>query len=264
MFLPGATGGHTRILRLRQAFAKICEAKRALRLNSCMPSPIIIICADVGALAKDNKFGWWSSGNKSGNMPSALSQHTAEMLNKGKPVALGFECPLFVPLVRKECDITKSRPGEGSHPWSAGAGSTVLAIGLAQVAWVLREVHGLLKRPVPSFFDWPSFKSTRPSLFLWEAFVAGNRNAARKPLKLKPHIEDARAAVEAFQRSLPNPMGANAIVCDSDVYSLVGAALLRTGWCVDPSILEQSCLVVRAGKALHHHRGRSRLPGEPP
>jgi hypothetical protein len=46
-------------------------------------------------------------------------------------------------------------------------------------------------------------------------------------------------------------MEANAIVCDSDVYSMVGAALLRTGWCVDPSVLKESCLVVDArGRAV--------------
>jgi hypothetical protein len=36
--------------------------------------------------------------------------------------------------------LGKARGGEGNRPWSAGAGSGALATGLAQGAWMLRQL----------------------------------------------------------------------------------------------------------------------------
>lgn len=204
-----------------------------------MSSPIVI-CADVGSVAKGN-FGWWSSQGKSGNRPSTLAAHVATALKSGEPVALGFECPLFVPLVEEELQLTSARPGEGTRAWSAGAGCGALATGLVEVAWVLQTVRGHLDHPVPSFLAWEPFVSANSGLFLWEAFVTG-------AAKQSDHIADARVGAEAFMRALPSPMEANAVVCQSAVYSLVGAALLRTGWRSDLSILQEPCLVLRASE----------------
>ena len=203
-------------------------------------SHLVVICADIGSVAKGN-FGWWSSQGKSGCEPSTLATHVADALKNGIPVALGFECPLFVPLVEDELQLTSARPGEGSHAWSAGAGCGALAAGLVQVAWVLQAVRRQLSHPVPAFVAWESFASASSGLFLWEAFVTG-------AAKQGSHIADAKAGAEAFLRALPNPMEANAVVCESAVCSLVGAALLRTGWSFDPSILKEPCLVVRASE----------------
>jgi hypothetical protein len=204
-----------------------------------MPS-LAVICADIGSVAKDN-FGWWSSEGASGIRPSTLATHTAALLNDGKPVALGFECPLFVPLVEDESQLTSKRPGEGSRPWSAGAGCGAMATGLVQVAWVLQAVRLKMTLPVPAFLAWESFATAETGLFLWEAFVSG-------AAKQSNHVAEAEAGGQAFLRALPNPTAANAVACTSAVYSLVGAALLRTGWCADPSILQQACLVMRASE----------------
>jgi hypothetical protein len=146
-------------------------------------------------------------------------------------------------LVEDESQLTAGRPGEGSHPWSAGAGCAALTTGLVQVAWVLRTVwrETSSSQPVPTFLAWEPFAAANRGLFLWEAFVAGAAH-------LNNHTAVARAAVEAFSHALPNPPEVNAILCASSVYSLVGAALLRTGWPADPGILQQPCLVVRAGE----------------
>lgn len=200
----------------------------------------LVVCADVGSVAKGN-FGWWSSTKESGNSPATLATHVANALNDGTPVALGFECPLFVPLVEDEQKLTSARPGEGNRAWSAGAGCGALATGLVQVAWVLQAIRRQILCPVPAFVDWASFASSGSGLLLWEAFVTG-------PSKLTSHTEDAQAGAEAFLQALPNPPQRNAIDCESDVYSLVGAALLRTGWCTDPEILQQACLVLRGGE----------------
>ena len=59
------------------------------------------------------------------------------------------------------------------------------------------------------------------------------------------HIDDATLAVRAFEHSLPDPASVNAVVCQSEVYSLVGAALLRSGWASDIGLLSQACLVIK-------------------
>lgn len=198
---------------------------------------IVIVCADVGSVAKGN-FGWWSSLGESGDRPSDLALHVSAALKSGTPVALGFECPLFVPLHDDDLHLTKARPGEGSRPWSAGAGCGALVTGLVQTAWVLQAIKGQLGQPISAFLSWDEFSASGSGLYLWEAFVSGKA-------KGESHIADARLAVDAFAQSLPDPTRSNAVSCDTRIYSLVGATLLRTGWSDDPRLLHEPCLVVR-------------------
>ncbi len=204
------------------------------------PIAPIVICADIGSFARGN-FGWWSSLGDSGTAPSSLAKYVADALNSGKCVALGFECPLFVPLAEDERNLTNGRPGEGDRPWSAGAGCGALATGLVQVAWILQSVRRALIQPVPAFIAWAPFAQANSGLFLWEAFVSGKA-------KHGGHMADAQAGAQAFLRAGPNPESVNAVVCQSGVYSLIGAALLRTGWSSDPRILHEACLVVRGSE----------------
>jgi hypothetical protein len=160
-------------------------------------------------------------------------------LEIGTPVALGFESPLFVPLAADPQDVTSARPGEGNRPWSAGAGTGALAIGLVESAWILRQIAAHFSAPPIPYFAWAQFQAAFSGLFLWEAFVSG----AAKGLD---HVADARVAVHAFKNALPNPDLANAVNVQGDVLSLIGAVLLRTGLCTDPAVLAQPCLVIRA------------------
>jgi hypothetical protein len=61
---------------------------------------------------------------------SVFAEGIAKDLSAGYAVALGFECPLFVPVAKAPEHLTKGRAGEGNRPWSAGAGVAVLASGL--------------------------------------------------------------------------------------------------------------------------------------
>jgi hypothetical protein len=121
----------------------------------------------------------------------------------------------------------------------AGAGCGSLATGLVQLTWVLDGVLRRINTTRPAFLSREKFASAQAGLFIWEAFASGST-------KGKTHINDAQAAVQAFQRALPDPMKYNAIRGESTVYSLAGAALLRSGWCRDVSIMEEACLVIRA------------------
>lgn len=196
-----------------------------------------IVCADIGSVASNN-FGWFANTAASGTTPCSLANYVASVLNEERPVALGFECPLFVPLRSDERTLTRARPGEHNRAWSAGAGCGALATGLVQVTWVLQAIRSQLKGPAQFHSSWETFSSLKSGLFIWEAFVSGRS-------KRDGHVADALCAVEAFTAAIPNPAEKNAIQPDSPVHSLLGAALLRTGWSVDLAILGMPSLVIR-------------------
>ena len=109
---------------------------------------LVIYCADIGSVP-NNRFGWGRAemgvpqvdaapgGSEIGDFVDAI----AADINRGHPVALGFECPLFVPVPVKQGELGKARIGEGNRSWSAGAGSGALATGLVQVAWIMAELR---------------------------------------------------------------------------------------------------------------------------
>ena len=65
-------------------------------------SSLVIYCADIGSIAK-NKFGWArlncteTPASEAGQDISDFADRIADDLNSNHPVALGFECPLFIP-----------------------------------------------------------------------------------------------------------------------------------------------------------------------
>src|SRR2546426_709230 len=101
---------------------------------------LVVVCADIGSV-KNKRFGWYADTGESSNTPSSVSDYVASVLKERKPVALGFECPLFVPLPKDEQLLGSARRGEGNRPWSAAAGSGSLTTGLVQVAWVLQVIR---------------------------------------------------------------------------------------------------------------------------
>ena len=203
---------------------------------------LTICCADIGSVAA-RRFGWASvaaSGGdpQSGTDIAGLANHVAERLEAGAPVALGFECPLYVPLVDEPARLTSARRGEGNRAWCAGAGAGALATGLVEVPWLLRAIRERITTPRAAFVRWDDFVRAGSGCFLWEAFVTATA-------KRNSHADDAIAAVEAFRAALPDPNRSHALV-DSDVMSLVGAAMLRIGWTSDLSVLAAPTLVIRA------------------
>jgi len=206
---------------------------------------LVVYCADIGSVAR-GRFGW-ARGAQSGRSLRITTKSTdirklvarvARDLNAVTPVTMGFECPLFVPAVNDPNKLTRARVGEGSRPWSAAAGAGALVTGLTEVLWVLQQLQSRLSSTQPVYVSWPEFAHAGRGLFLWEAFVTSTA-------KGKSHIDDAEEAVRAFWGSLPNPEAANAIH-EMRVHSLLGAALLRSGWSKDLGLLEIPCLVIKA------------------
>ncbi len=204
---------------------------------------IVVFCADVGSV-KSGNFGWartevTSAAPAEHNhaSPSDLAAAVADELGKGCPVALGFECPLFVPVPENPLQLGMARPGEGSRPWSAGAGTGALATGLVQTAWVLAEVRA--RAPSDRLYvDWEEFADSGRGLFVWEAFVTASA-------KGDSHYDDAAIAVSAFTNALPNPPAASAVTAERPL-SLLGAAALWSGWLRDGTALHRAPVVIRA------------------
>lgn len=195
---------------------------------------ILIACADVGSVKK-GRFGWADNEGGAGTLPSELTAKVAAALVQGRSVALGFECPMFVPVQTEEVELGKQRTGEDGRPWSAGAGCAALVTGMVQAAWILRAIHDRCPS-TRAYTNWEEFRRSAHGLLLWEAFVSGTSKGSG-------HVNDAKLAVEAFERRLPTP--------ETDVdainpMSLAGLALLWSGLLVSTDVLRQPCLVIKA------------------
>ena len=206
-------------------------------------------CADIGSVP-NKRFGWartttdnaGTEVHASGLEIDKLVASVAEDLAAGEPVALGFECPLFVPVPDDHLALGKARDGEGNRPWSGGAGSGAMATGLVQVAWILTELRRLVGEGTEAYLDWQAFAAAKHGLFLWEAFVSGK---AKVTATADPHVQDAKAAVQEFRRLVPELQGAGAVTAERPL-SLLGAAMLWSGWSTDQDLLHSDCLVIKA------------------
>lgn len=203
---------------------------------------LAVFCADVGSVRSGN-FGWacsLSTGeaqDHDSSSPADLAEAVADQLHRGKPAALGFECPLFVPVPASVGRLGAARKGEGNRAWSAGAGAGALATGLVQTAWVLSAICDSCS-DAALHLDWETFEQAGSGLLIWEAFVT----AAAKG---RSHVDDAKIAVDAFVKALPDVRTASTITAERPL-SLVGAAAIWSGWTDDLSTLHTQPLVIHA------------------
>lgn len=211
-----------------------------------LTSQVITYCADIGSIPQGN-FGWakGESGKIThrGSSIADLAIQVTENLQERRPVSLGFECPLYLPLRTDVEKMRQAREGEGNRAWSAAAGRAVLIPGLWQSVWLLYTIQEKLDYQEKGFVDWEEFRQAGRGLFVWEAFVTGDAKAGDDIPGA--HAEDAAIAVKSFQEALPEPWEANAVHEDS-VYSLIGAGLLRAGWSDDLELLSTPCLAIRS------------------
>ncbi len=205
---------------------------------------LVVYCADIGSVPR-GRFGW---ARLEAERHAHVEEHrgSAEVvklvdalvadLAASRPVALGFECPLFVPVPADSTRLGAARRGEGNRSGSARAGAGALATGLVEIAWVLSAVRDRVR--TPAHVTWDQFAAGGRGLFLWEAFVTDTAKAAT-------HEADAAIAVGAFLAALPDPTRANAVDAERPL-SLLGAALLWSGWSEDDAVLREPCLVIKA------------------
>ena len=203
-----------------------------------------VFCADIGSLARGN-FGWarripseTATVEHVASSIESFSNAVADEFHQGRPVALGFEMPLFVPVPESVDELGKARPCDiGAPSWNSPVGSNVLTTGLPQVAWVLVR----LREAAPdllAFTRWEPFAAERRGLLLWEAFVT-------KDAKGASHEEDAAIGIKAFCDQLPSPGDANADDTQRPL-SLITAAALWAGWDLPKDALRRACVLIRA------------------
>jgi hypothetical protein len=208
---------------------------------------VVIYCADIGSVPR-NRFGWARGDpaaaelerHRGGTEIVELADSVAVDVQAGRALAVGFESPLFVPVPEEPLRLGAARRGEGNRSWSAGAGASALASGIVEVAWILRA----LRRRLPAasaYLDWHAFVAAGNGLFLWEAFVSAGAKA-------RTHVDDATVAVAAFGEALADPIAANAVAAERPL-SLLGAALVWSGWSDDGDLLHAPCLVIKASPA---------------
>jgi len=210
-------------------------------------STLVAYCADIGSVRRRN-FGWARMPELNPDIVSSstdiqeLVNSISSDLEEGSKVALGFECPIFLPVPRDSNQIASKRLFEEDRPWSAGAGAAAMATGIVEIVWILDNIRKNLGSPVSPFLSWPSFRAASAGMFLWEAFVT--KQPAEKKLVGNPHVEDATRALREFASFATGTPNVSYDVVEPAVVSLAGAALLRTGWSTDLSLLDQPCVVI--------------------
>lgn len=158
-----------------------------------------VLCIDVGG---PEKIGWADAGGEHGtgnNLGNALDR-AAALLRAGRPVAIGFEAPIWTPVRTELARITQRRGGvetRYNRAWSAGAGTGALGAALALIPWCLTRIR-MRAGPIATTVVLQRFLEGG-GLFLWEAFVSGAMRVAGAT-----HHEDARLACDAFVARWPN------------------------------------------------------------
>jgi hypothetical protein len=196
----------------------------------------------------------WCRGNASeGSILGAgtgireFAEGISDDLAKGYRVSVGFEYPLSV-LVPRQSEQFRTwtteqekhlKVCEQSHilQGSLGYGSPVC--GLAETAWVLRELRDSTRGASQPTFSWRRFVDNHANLFVWEAAVSRTQTAL-------PHVSKAQLAAASFLNSYPRLYPQETAEGDIPL-SLGAAALMWAGFRLDEDALRSPCVVVRAG-----------------
>ncbi len=212
---------------------------------------LAIYCADIGFIKNDH-FGWAvvaGDQHRGGKEIGGLVDDAVGSLAAEIKVALGFECPLWVPVSDDPSGMTAGRVVDGNKPWSAGAGASALAAGLTESAWILREIRRRLRGRVVSLpsthLDWEEFAGSETGIFLWETFVTGEGKARGREAETDEHVADAMTACKEFAERLPSPGRGWDCEPSHAVQSLIGSAIFWSGWSEDLDLLRARCLVVK-------------------
>jgi hypothetical protein len=214
-----------------------------------------VVAVDIGSVRSPSKFAWAefdAPGRdviEAGDDPETAVSVLASGLLAGVQAALLLEAPMAVPVPGRKPDawrgLGKARNGEGNRPWSAGAGAGALATGLAQGAWMLRQlaaaVPGLTATTQPG-----SWRRGGAQLLLAEAFITAVGKP--KPLPAGQHAADAAAAGRALVELLDSLETLTTAVCCSpqESFNLLVAMALWAEMRIDPGELRADVLVVAA------------------
>lgn len=202
---------------------------------------IVIGVIDVGS-PKGGKLGWAIlAPNTAPRVGKDLDTfiHVMTELGTDWPLAVGFEAPLFIATRTDALSVLTARKGEGSRPWSAGAGASVMTAALGVVTYTLAGLRRGLANATATT-DANALPTKAGDTFFFEAFVTAEAKGA-------DHTDDALVAAHEIKRLFSSNRPYRSAINEADVFSLLGASLLRTNWSTDLSLLSTPCLVVKPG-----------------
>lgn len=211
-----------------------------------------VVGVDVGSVAL-GRFAWAAVDVPSatlaahGGDPETAVRALAEGLASGGRAALVLEAPTAVPVPADWPDLGRARAGEGNRPWSAGAGSGVLATGVAQAAWLLARLGDVLPGTAVTTRTDRWLAPDGPRLLLAEALVSGPGKPA--PSAAGPHAADAEAAARSLAERLtddPKAFTSDVICAPHRPFNLIAAAALWAGLDIPSAELHSDVVVVRA------------------
>lgn len=204
----------------------------------------VIYACDIGSIAQ-GRFAWarvttGDNGELEGsNSIDLLAQWLNYDLSIGSSIALGFESPLFVPVPLESNALGHARQGEGRYPFSGGAGTAALTLGIVESAWVLRSIFDNERKNCLFTTDWAVWppNDNKQYLLCWEAFVSGNAHSDE-------HVQDAATAVMYFLENGEGLGQVNAVHAEPRL-SLIQAVGSWSGWSGQIDGLHQPVLVLK-------------------
>lgn len=209
---------------------------------------MVVACVDVG-----KQLGWCIRTRRRSRLGSRLGvlvRVLARDLRAGRPVALGFECPMYVPRRGSPDAALRARIGEGSRPWCIHAGAAALVAGVGQadaVLAALKDACGTTRGTT----RWSEFTAGRAPLLVWEAFVTGQKGPATimspQVVSANSHERDALAACAEFRRRMDRGEMTSDLGSEPAL-SLAGLHLIANGLSKDRTLLTAPCIVVKARK----------------
>lgn len=221
-----------------------------------------VVAVDVGSVSTN--FAWAGLDlpgrlpvGQGGRDPEGAATAVLDALAASRPVSLGFEAPLMVPvspvgIVDGWRTLGKARQGEvadgRSRPWSAGAGSGALATGIVQLAWVLERIGSVAPDLRCTTHPEP-WLAGLAQLFVWEAFVSGPGKPV--PAGITQHAADAAAAADTFaQRFEVAALATSDVTCaPATSFNLAAAAAMYAGLAIAPDELRAPLQVYRTQPA---------------
>jgi len=214
---------------------------------------LVTACLDVGSVTSGG-VGWAvdeSHGLLHGcDLVDFVNALSGIVLNGGR-IALGFECPLYVPRRADPRQLAYQRIDEAGLNWCGGPGVAVLATGLVQVNWVLSRLVEC-DRSLRATTRWGEFVEGHSRLFVWEAFITSRHG---DPVVMPPdlptcslHERDAIAGLVAFTKRMVDAGELRSDLGAEPAISLIGMHLLMMGLSDARNLLDERCMVVRARK----------------
>lgn len=159
----------------------------------------------------------------SGSSPAELFDAVFHALHDGEQVALGFDCPLTLPVSRDQ-GATAGQPDADALVKLAEP--TVTRPGIAELGQVLGELATW--RPWTTVSTSLARWKANTSILVWEAILAAGSSGVA-----------ASAAADSFFRQLPAATGHETEAPTGTVVNLAAAAARRAGLYVDASELAQ-------------------------